>query len=476
MKLKSNRLLISLVGLVMATVPLTYAQAESINIYAWQNWSYEFVDNGTRDYDRLNSNGANIGFRSHMDTGIKGLQVGFRCEQFTYWGRNNELTGWCNRNSKISLLSDTMGEIMFAQWLLPYNDMMAARLDPFYDVGADSHSSIMGNIGGNAGGLIDGTGGDTGISAEYRAGGRDSSLSYNGSFDLDSVDGHRAGTLSFNRRQEGIVQYVWPNTLQMAGNPDGIQFRFAISSGDGLEASGVDTEAYGRTLDPRIISTGISYQHSMGNNQIWLAAAYEQHEDVSAANFNDARGVDSIFACNDSDDAGFRLAGHYTHDWSNGQSTSIGAMYEMLEYDASCMRHTGNGNTQPFTAGNVPIWTGVERDSWMVSGKHVFGNGIDFRFSYMNADEWDCEPGVCTAADERDTDADAINFGLFYTLPEGTELRATYSEVSNSNNAGYNFGNSAAPNPERRNMMGDLVPVSGEDIEMIAIGIVHRFD
>ena len=47
MKLKSNRLLISLVGLVMATVPLTYAQAESINIYAWQNWSYEFVDNGT---------------------------------------------------------------------------------------------------------------------------------------------------------------------------------------------------------------------------------------------------------------------------------------------------------------------------------------------------------------------------------------------------------------------------------------------
>ena len=100
MKLKSNRLLISLVGLVMATVPLTYAQAESINIYAWQNWSYEFVDNGTRDYDRLNSNGANIGFRSHMDTGIAGLQIGFRCEQFTYWGRNNELTGWCNRNSK----------------------------------------------------------------------------------------------------------------------------------------------------------------------------------------------------------------------------------------------------------------------------------------------------------------------------------------------------------------------------------------
>ena len=420
-----------------------------------------------RDYDRLNSNGANIGFRSHMDTGIKGLQVGFRCEQFTYWGRNNELTGWCNRNSKISLLSDTMGEIMFAQWLLPYNDMMAARLDPFYDVGADSHTSIMGNIGGNAGDLItDNLGNDT---DEYRAGGRLSSLSYNGSFDLDSVDGHRAGTLSFNRRQEGIVQYVWPNTLQIAGNPDGIQFRFAISSGDDLEAEGVDTEAYGRTLDPRIISTGISYQHSMGNNQIWLAAAYEQHEDVSAANFNDDNGMPSrIFACTDSDDAGFRLAGHYTQDWGNGQSTSIGAMYEMLEYDASCINRITN---MAFESDNAPIWTGVERDSWMLSGKHVFGNGIDFRFSYMNADEWDCDPDVCRTEDEQDTDADAINLGLFYTLPAGTELRATYSEVSNGDRAGYNFGNSAAPNPER-----DGMPIPGQDIEMIAIGIVHRFD
>ena len=468
MKLKINKLLISLVGLAMATMPLTYAQAEGIDIYAWQNWSYEFVDNGTRDYDRLNSNGANIGFRSHMDTGVAGLQVGFRCEQFTYWGRNNELTGWCNRNSKISLLSDTMGEIMFAQWLLPYNDMMAARLDPFYDVGADSHTSIMGNIGGNAGGLIMGTN-------EYRAGGRLSSLSYNGSFDLDEPagDGHLAGTLSFNRRQEGIVQYVWPSTLQMAGNPDGIQFRFAISSGDDIEAYGVDEETLSGRLDPRIMSTGISYQHSMGNNQIWLAAAYEQHEDVSAANFNDNGGMrdESIYACTESDDEGFRLAAHYTHDWSNGQSTSIGAMYEMLEYDANCMERT-NGNIRPFTPGNAPIWTGVERDSWMVSGKHVFGNGIDFRFSYMNADEWDCDPGVCTAADERDTDADAINFGLFYTLPEETELRATYSEVSNGDRAGYNFGNSAASLPTDANGVG----IPGTDIEMIAIGIVHRFD
>ena len=191
MKLKSNKLLIFLVGLAMAAVPFANAQAENINIYGWQNWSYEFVETDARDYDRLSNNAANIGFMSHMDTGIPGLQVGFRCEQFTYWGRNNHLTNWCNRNSKISLRHETMGEIMFGQWLLPYNEIVAAWVDPFYDAGADSHTSIMGNLG------------------SYSSTG----AFYNGSFGAP-FDGGLYGALSFNRRQEGIIQYVWPNTSQ----------------------------------------------------------------------------------------------------------------------------------------------------------------------------------------------------------------------------------------------------------------------
>ena len=143
---------------------------ENINIYGWQNWSYEFVDaDEGKDVDRLSNNAANIGFMAHMETGIDGLQVGFRCEQFTYWGRNNIYTDWCNRNSKISLRHETAGEIMFGQWLLPYNEIVAAWIDPFYDAGADSHTSIMGNIGYNA----SGSGQD--FSAAF----------YNGSFDDD---------------------------------------------------------------------------------------------------------------------------------------------------------------------------------------------------------------------------------------------------------------------------------------------------
>ena len=452
MKLKSNKLLVSLAGIVMAAVPFTNVQAENINIYGWQNWSYEWIDNEARDYDRLSNNAANIGFMSHMDTGIAGLQVGLRCEQFTYWGRNNEYTNWCNRNSKISLRHETMGEVMFGQWLLPYNEIVAQWVDPFYDAGADSHTSIMGNIGGSA-----------------RAGGAFAALFYNGSFDLPWAStgfSKQYGALTFNRRQEGVVQYVWPNTSAMASQSrDGFQFRFAVTSGNDIENRGVDTPAGGnliaaRDVDPRIISTGISYQHNMSNGQIWVAAAYEQHEDVSAVNMttNFDGTANQDIECNDSDDEGYRLAGRYKHDWSNGQSTWVAAMYERLEYDANCA-----GMIFGTDASDL-FWTGSERDAWMVSGKHAFGNGLDFRFSYMDADEIECDAGVCTAADENDTDADAFNLGLFYTMPAGTELRATYSEVSNEDNAQYNYGINYAGG------------TAGGDVEMFAVGIVHWFD
>ena len=476
MKYKCNKLMISLLGFLLAAMPFANAQAENINIYGWQNWSYEFVDTDDRDVDRLSNNAANIGFMAHMDTGIQGLQVGLRCEQFTYWGRNNKYTDWCNRNSKISLRHETMGEIMAGQWLLPYNEIVAQWVDPFYDAGADSHTSIMGNIGG----------------AGDRAGGWLTSLFYNGSF--DDAFSNAYGALAFNRRQEGVIQYVWPNTSAMADQSrDGFQFRFAVTEGGGsvgdhggvdrartigVSGNGVDDGTFStRDIDPRIISTGVSYQHNMGNDQLWLAVAYEQHEDVSAS----ALDSDTI-ACNDSDDEGYRIAGRYKHDWGNGMATWIAAMYEDLEYDAECSTKTVNDDGDltgraPYAANTAPFWTGSEREAWMISGKHTFGNGLDFRFSYMDADEIDCDADVCvddagtTDVNERsvaetDTDADAFNVGLYYTMPAGTELRATYSEVSNEANAGYDFGINA----------GGAGGARGQDIEMFAVGIVHWFD
>ncbi len=481
---QSKKLLHSALALMLTAVPLSVVADENINIYGWQNWSYEFVDydkaaGGSREYDRMSNNAANIGFMSHIDTGIEGLQVGLRCEQFTYWGRLNNYTGWCNRNSKISLRHETMGEIMFGQWLLPYNEIVAQWIDPFYDAGADSHTSIMGNIGG----------------AASSAGGYLSSLFYNGSFSKAGDFTAAYGALAFNRRQEGVIQYVWPNTGAMADQSrDGFQFRFAVTEGSGTDTDkqiqgsntdATDDDVY-QNVDPRVVSTGVAWQKNLANGgQVWLAAAYEHHEDVSITSGltspvldangkvvkydhdNDAntRMVDRTaeVTCGDSEDEGYRLAGRYVHDWGNGQKTMLGAMWEDLEYDADNCTNLG-----PNQHGDVrAVWTDVERDAWMVSGKHSFGNGFDVRFSYMDADEWDCgDDTACTDTQEDDTDAEAYNLGLFYTMPAGTEMRLTYSEVQNENNAGYDFGINA----------GAAGGAAGEDVEMFAIGIVHWFD
>ncbi len=454
---QSKKLLHSALAVMLTATPLSafagMGADENINIYGWQNWSYEFIDfdytaGGSREYDRMSNNAANIGFMSHMDTGIEGLQVGLRCEQFTYWGRLNDYTGWCNRNSKISLRHETMGEIMFGQWLLPYNEIVAQWIDPFYDAGADSHTSIMGNIGGAAPG----------------AGGYLTSLFYNGSFSHSTDFSSGYGPLAFNRRQEGVVQYVWPNTSAMASQArDGFQFRFAVTEGSGTDVD----RPNGANVDPRIVSTGAAWQQNLANGgQIWLAAAYEHHEDISITDiagapdgFVQAESKTIAARCTDSEDEGYRLAGRYVHDWGNGQKTMLGAMWEDLEYDADGCNIAANET-------GTAVWTDVERDAWMISGKHSFGNGFDFRFSYMDADEWDCGGNACNDAQEDNTDAEAYNLGLFYTMPAGTEMRLTYSEVENEDNAGYDFGINA----------GAAGGAVGEDIEMFAVGIVHWFD
>ena len=381
-------------------------------IYGWQNWSLESVDNGTRDTTRINANAANIGFSAGLNTGMSLLDepvmVNFRCEQFTFHNRYNGYTNWCNRNSKISL-SGSFGEIMFGQWLLPYNEMVAQWVDPFYDAGADSHTSIMGNIGY----------GDQ--------------FFYNGSFGQSDA---------FNRRQEETIQYLSPDI-------NGLTFRLATTNAN-QEGSGEEVAVTGRSgetkLDPRIWSMGIAYETNLSSgDNVWLAATYQKHDDWAAV----------THACDASDDRSYRLAGRYIHQWHAGQSTQISAMWETLEYDWEGCVDAPRTMTAVMT-GNNDI--DVERDAWMISGKHVFGDGYDLRFSYMDADELEVD-----GSNLNDSDAKAYNVGAYYTMPAGTELRLTYSKVANKSASNYDFG-----------INGSGAAVS-EDVKMWAVGIVQWF-
>ena len=568
------------------------AQAETINLYGWQNHSWEFVDENFKDgsgrnYDRMSSNAGNIGFSASVDTGMDGIHVNLQCEQFTFYNNFADFPAgtWCNRNSKIGLAHPQMGEIMLATWLLPYNEGVAQWVDPFYDAGADSHTSIMGAVGGDAAHAFD-----------------------NPIFGRD---------LSFNRRQENIIQYWSPNW-------NGFVFRFAWTVGNQDESNSPRREMKGDNcvshcgeIDPVIRSSSLAYT----NGPFWGAVTWQDHEDWTAVSRGEMNGSDA---------ESIRVAARYIHDMGDGVSIQISAMWEDLEYEfndvssvdaamaafgysdwaksgnlmvtpteirsqktigllhklfgdededvtssgatddgisddflgiteeATALRstammdnpltdadETSMGNTgisiesdartgteaadTAFNATRVALINAVtrldalskgtagtavtyddaagaeqtidansvteasianaklqynmlknsamtnargqkggnvkiERDAWMVSGKIKFGGPVDFRFSYMDADDLEVSCGACSG-DWSETAADAWNVGLFYTMPGGTELRLTYSEVNNDDNGTYGQG-----------ISGTGLGKAGGEIEMFAVGIVHWFD
>ncbi len=533
--------------MALAVAPFA-AQAETWNIYGWQNHSWEFVDiDGGRSFDRIQSNAGNIGFAASMDAG-HGMSVNVQCEQFTYYNHFAGGTGWCNRNSKIGLSHPQMGEIMFATWLLPYNEGVAQWVDPFYDAGADSHTSIMGSVGANT--IFYNTG-DFDIQASGDYGGKAANTPTAGFSGLEFNYAGGGYDTGFNRRQENIIQYWSPNW-------NGFVFRFAWTAGNRDEK----VLSTGSEVDPVIRSSSLAYT----NGPFWAAVTWQDHEDWTAAAIGNADGA----VMESSDAESFRVAGRYIMDMGDGMSVQISAMFEDLEYEFNGtvdavtamsafgydnFEASGNfdssevaesktlssaisafkleedaegdsagdrveafdavistvdlfdmntedhltdgvedraltaaeltalqeavnmeGAAEYLTDGYKAYVSGakkaatagsnvtVERDAWMVSGKLKFGGPIDFRFSYMDADDLEVSCAACSG-DWSETAAQAWNVGMFYTMPGGTELRLTYSEVDNDDNGTYGQG-----------ISGTGLGTAGVEIEMFALGIVHWFD
>jgi len=443
-----NKILASMLAGALAMLPIAAnagwggggvgPYGSPITIYGWQNHTYEFIEKGApgsqSDYSEIRGNAANIGFLGFVDTGIEGLKVTWRCEQFTYLNDYGGGVGWCNRNSKVGI-SGSFGEIMFATWLLPYNEMVAAWVDPWYDAGNASHTNIMGSVGANT-------------------------IFYNvGNFHADAdFDYAGAGTgsynMGFNRRQEEIVQYM--------GSFDKISVRLAYTVGDQDETSVTGGSGSAVKVDPVIYSGGIAYS----DGPIWLAATYQKHEEWAAANIGSAAGSRGDMMT-DSEATSWRIAGRYIADLGGGSSLTLSAMFENVEYE---LMNVADGAMAAFGFG-TSVFDGetaggnieFDRDAWLVSGKFAPGGPFDFRFMYAEADDLDVT-GTLTTNNSNETGAEKMLVGLFYALGDSTELSLSYIEVDNDKYGTYGTG-----------IGGTGLGTVNNETEIIALGFLTMF-
>ena len=428
----------------------------------------------------MNNEAANIGFAASIDTGMTmagtPLKANFQCEQFTLWNRLANFThnGWCNRNSKLGL-SGPWGEVMFGSWLTPYNEITAQWIDPFYDAGSHTHSTLLGLMGwgtsyNNTG--FDATGYGAGISGQGFMRRKDNlwqwfspnwgglqmrvGWSNNSRFSSDE-------SMVTTRLKTGGMVPMYTNAdvgVTIHRDADGSNPRYVTAN----DVANVMTEEYvKKELDPQILSIGIAYTTTINEtDELWVGLGYQQHDEFAAVELG----------CADSDDETIRYAARYIHDWGNGHSTRLSWAYEEMEFDWEACAGAGGAGPYSFalTDGNVDL----EREAWLISGKHDFPGPWDFRFIYQEADDYDCgtsmdtrmanEKGFnCGGISEKSSGAEAISLGLYYTMPAGTELRIVWGEVDNDRHSRNGFG------------IGSEGVVAGGTEESIQFGMVQWF-
>ena len=258
----------------------------------------------------------------------------------------------------------------------------------------------------------------------------------------------------FMRRKDNLWQWFSPNwgglTMRVGWSNTNI---WATDEHDVTDRNGVAHE-----LDPQILSIGIAYTTMINEtDELWVALGYQQHDEFAAASLS----------CADSDDETIRYAARYIHDWGNGHSTRVSWAYEEMEFDwVSCNGTAGGGPLNfDLTNGNVDL----EREAWLISGKHDFPGPWDFRFMYQEADDYDCGASMmtttmnCAGINEKSSGAEAFSIGMYYTMPAGTELRLVYGEVDNDRYSKSGFGIGSAG-----------VDAGGEE-ESIQFGMVQWF-
>jgi predicted porin len=186
----------------------------------------------------------------------------------------------------------------------------------------------------------------------------------------DLTIGGITGTLSdlgnFDRRDQNVAQYWSPNM-------GGFAFRLAVTSNEGKTA----------TLDPQDFGANITFTRG----PLYLFAAYEKHEDVSATI---------------REEEGFAGGGSFAFG-----PVKIGAQYQQIEKT--------NRNDQK---------------AWMANIVYTLGKN-QFIGQYMSAENH---------ANINGAECDTWHLGYQYNFTRRTFLLAQYSEIDNNNLGTCNFG------------------------------------
>ena len=266
--------------------------------------------------------------------------------------------------------------------------------------------------------------------------------------------------IGFMRRKAELWQWMSPNW-------GGFTARVGWSNAHVAGAGGEVLNGDGKELDPSMLSIGLAYTHAMeSGDELWLGFGYQEHEEWAALDFN----------CDDSSDDTMRLAGRYIHDWQNGHSTRISVAYEEMSWDWDSCSRTRMGLQTHKEILQLGFQTGKEllqltRQAIVLTLNVKF---IWFPVSTTSRDRlifvsctWKPMTMIAVRAVEFTRMIPVRSkypFGLFYTMPAGTELRFVYGEVDNDANSQNEFGINSSYSIEK-----------GGSVDAFQFGVVQWF-
>ncbi|HXU93728.1 MAG TPA: porin [Gallionella sp.] len=379
---------LALLAIVLATLPPAAAADSPISIFGKLDADVESVRSSqpgagiASARNRIATNASRIGVRGSKDVedgrqvvwqlatrvNLNGTETGGGGGLFTLWG-----------NSRIGL-QGRFGTLFLGVWDTPFRQAYD-KVDLFDNSHIASPMAVLGSIGNGIG-----------VASTIPTAAQGFS---------PAVDSVTVASTGFYRRQKSSLQYWSPVSRHL-------QFKLAYSVDD----PGNRTVA----ANPSLWSLSAAYDRE----PLYLAMAYERHQDLKVLAGANVRGTDT----------GERLIGAYRI--GDGK---VGLVYERLSFST-----LGAGSTA--------------RNALSLSGSYRFDDN-SLGAVYTRAGDLSGTAG---------TGANQFSLRYGYVLFDGAELYGQYTAIRNRANGTYNFGDGL-----------NIATSSGATISGLGMGVAYAF-